>query len=526
MIWLARLGVQPRPFTALVRTYLTLDLRGQHYGSATGAKAGELVAPLVWVVGQFLMVSVLLCCVLQARVPSDVYAMVNLSVTALMVFSAVLVEFREAAFDPLDVAVVGHRPITRRTWSAARFVALGLYCTIMTLALTIFPTIAGLGLHDVGVSWLVLYPWASATVGGAGASLAILLTLWAGRDQVMGIQQIAAWIQIVAIMALFYGGQLMLRNTPGYVEVFAAFPPEWVAWLPTTALGAAVAEARPGTLALASAGGLALAAVALGRLMTLWGEVAGGNGKERVGELPAPSTPFSFAPGRQRSGANRRQGGIGALVTRMLWRTPELQSRLVANLGMPLATTLLGLATLQYGPPTATDPVMLVLPLATIVLLASAAPAMLHHLTFGHPPGASWRLQQHWSHAEQVAVWKALASRAFAPFWLGHFVLTLVAWQDALQAVLHAAAGWLIVDLVGRWAAPRVLKRPIHSRPPIRGAGFGTIMVEIALGGALATPLATLWAAAARDVGFSLLYVAGLAVTVWLLDTTQSARSR
>ena len=54
------LGVEPRAFLALVRAFILMDLRGQHYAAATASRAMYMLSPLFIVVGQLLTASALL----------------------------------------------------------------------------------------------------------------------------------------------------------------------------------------------------------------------------------------------------------------------------------------------------------------------------------------------------------------------------------------------------------------------------------------------------------------------------------
>jgi len=492
---LQRLGVQPRPFKALLRTFVTMDLRGQFYAQATNAKPGELISPLFWVVGQLLTVSVLLCAVLQGRVEAWFYATSNLSVTALFMFSAIVVEFQEAAYDPADVQVVGHRPVTARTWSSARILNLGLYVALIGVALTLFPTLMGLGLRDTGPSWLVLYPWASAIVAVGTASGALLLYAVSGIGAPgENLRRVAAWVQIVAILGLFYGGQLMLRNASGGLELFAANPPAWIHQLPTAFLANDVASG--GWLFLA-AGTLISGAMAYGALLGLrraWTRVARvAPAQSQVEVKPGAADAMLSGTASGSIFPSRHEGAIFWLTFTMLSRDGELKSRNLPALAMAASAAILGPLIGQYADPMAGHSTDAVLPIATMVLLVTAIPTLLNNLSFSRDHEAVWRLRPRWGAKAARAVQTAVHARIFVPLLLAHGVLLFAMWRDPIGAIAYTVIAFLILDLVMRLVSRTLLGSPILRRPAARGATVGSISTVAAGVSALASVLGGVW---------------------------------
>jgi hypothetical protein len=466
---LAAAGVQPRPFLALLRTYLTLDLRGQFYGEATNVAAGELVSPLYWVVGQFLTVSLLLSAVLQARVDAGFYAFAHLSVAALLVFSAVVVEFHEAAFDPADLEVVGHRPVTARTWSLARLTNLGLYVGLMTAALTLFPTFMGAALRDTGPAWLVVYPLASAAATTSAAAVALLLyTSTSFGAALGGVRRLAAWVQIVAILVLFYGGQLMLRDASGDLEVLAYAPPAWVRWLPTWWLGQGVGTA-PDRVLLGLIAAAGLGGVALLRLSAAWASVTRVRPAQPVIEHRSERLVGPWVALAARS---RREAAVLALALKAMARDGELRTRQLTTLALPATTVAIGLVTGEYGDPRGGLAPASTLPVVTSVLLAAAVPQALHQLTVSRDHRASWWLSRGWGPAERAGARKAVLAWVVAPLWLAHALLLVWLWGP-VSAAWAAGFGWLLAELAGRLGARSLLARPILREPPRLGGSHG-----------------------------------------------------
>src|SRR4051812_43625265 len=154
---LGRLGISVRPFRALLRAYILMDFRSQQFGRATASKPKDLITPLFWVIGQYLLLSVIACAVLFARVEAFFFAMVNLGVSMLVIGTSLIVEFNEVVLDAEDLNVIGHQPVPLRTYSAARMTNLLGYVLLMTVALNLFPAIIGLGLRETGWAYLPAY---------------------------------------------------------------------------------------------------------------------------------------------------------------------------------------------------------------------------------------------------------------------------------------------------------------------------------------------------------------------------------
>ncbi len=192
-----------RAFKALTWAFACIGFRAQHYASATGVKAGELVPPFFWVVGQHLTTSLLLCLTLFARTDAWFFAFANLSAAIVLTFSTLIVELDEIVFNREDAKVIGHRPVSLRVYALARGANLVGYVGLIFLALTIMPAIVGLGLADTNWTFLPAYLLASATSITATASLVVIAHGLLHRFDLRRVQTGLAWVQILAILALF-----------------------------------------------------------------------------------------------------------------------------------------------------------------------------------------------------------------------------------------------------------------------------------------------------------------------------------
>ncbi|HKQ99323.1 MAG TPA: hypothetical protein VJT09_01545, partial [Pyrinomonadaceae bacterium] len=306
-------GVRVRPFRALLRAYVLMDFRSQQFGRATASKPKDLITPLFWVVGQYLLLSVLACAVLFARVDAFFFALVNLGVSMLIIGTSLIVEFNEVVLDPEDLNVVGHQPIPPRTYSAARLTNLLGYVLLITVSLNLFPAIIGLGLRDTGWTYLPAYT-AAAFLGNlavVGALLLIYTSLMSERPG-EGVREVLAWTQTILIMIAFYGGQAVLRDSQDRLEMAAYNLPGWVMYLPPAWLAYFV-----DSTSIASAGTKwwILGAGVLVNVV-LWWLVLG-----RISAAYARMQPAGAAWRRATLTALGRPGRLGGALTHLLARS-------------------------------------------------------------------------------------------------------------------------------------------------------------------------------------------------------------
>ena len=472
-------STRDRPLGALLKALVTMDLRGQHYGRATGVRAGALVSPLLWVLAQFLTASCLLSAFLFARVHVEFFAFAGLATSMMLVFSAIVVEFHEVVLDPRDREILGHRPIPPRTYALARMGNLLFYVALMSVALTIFPAILGAALRDAGPGYLPAYLYASFLLNLFTAAVVVLFyTLFARSGAFEGAKTVLAWTQILLIMVLFYGAQMMLRKATGDFELFAARPPQWFGTLPPMWLASFVSGRFGWWFAVAATAVVAATcALAVARLSHAYAAVHSGGA--RTVTLPVP--------------VRKRRLGPAALAFRltrtMMRRDADLKMRTWPSLGMGVAAVGLGLFSGQWTDPMRVTGATSILPLAVIPLLASAVPIAIHNLAYSRDHRAAWLL-----HAAPLAsparfrdgVRSAVLYTFFLPVMALFFLVLCWTWGDPLHALAHVGIGWLVIEGVARISFVVALPGHPFSRPLSRGATMGGIGVVSAfvVGGA------------------------------------------
>jgi hypothetical protein len=537
---LAGLDIQPRPFRAFLWALITMDLRSFHYGKSTGVGANATFSPLFWVVGQFLTASLLLSMFLFARVDVYFFALAGLSSAALCLVSAVVVEFNEAALDPRDRSVIGHRPLTPRTYAAARMGNFLFYVALLGLALTVFPAVIGAFLRDAGPAYLFAYGWASLLAVLTSASLVILLLTTVGADASLeSAQSVLAWTQIGLILVVFYGAQLVIRKGTSGVALFAADPPDWIVWLPPhwLARGVEVAASEGlslrllGWAGLATLGVLTLLFLAIFQLSRAYTNLNTAGSAWRRVHLPRPTVAGSVGGGwLTRLFTRGRAEAVGFWLTRTHFaRDAELKMRSYPLFVMAIAGVFLAIATDNCTDPFRVHANTSVLPIAVIALLASAVPPVVQNVSFTRDPGAAWLLESAplLDTARLVAgVRKALAVGLFYPA-LGLLFLSLAwAWQDPLGAGLHTLVAWLVVEGALRWSMAEVLRGYPFREEMIRGATMGSVALASGLVTGAAATLGIAHFFAAQSGAAMAVYVAGLASIVLGLDAWSARRVR
>jgi hypothetical protein len=535
--WLGRtLGVDPRTTAALLKSFVLMDLRGQFYAKATATKPRHIISPLFIVVGQCLTASAVSSLVLFMRVDVFFYAFIGLSLSMLVIATTVLVEFHEVVLNPDDLEILAHRPISPRTYTAARFGNLLFYVGLMYLALNIFPLLLGGALRDSG-PWYVPAYLAASLFGNLVAVCAVIWVLsFAGRSQRLEQwKEVLAWTQIVAAFIAVYGAQLMFRGNRHALELWAAFPPDWIAYLPSTWLARFVAQTArsPSAQSLAvgtalAAGSLAVCAATVYRLSRLyqamqpqaWNVRHISMAPGRLGTLSGPLSKWLLPVREER---------IGYWLGRVsLARDGSLRMRCLWPLNMVVAVVVLGVLTEQFANPMiAGEASLVMLPILSVYLVALSVPSIVYNLAFSEQCEASWLLRS--SPLERpldvaCGMCKAVQLWIITPLCLTLGAVMGVAWGDLLAAALHAALAWALcwpMALASLWL---VLPDLPLSLPAARGGTLGPIVLPMALLSAVTAILGALHYELAAYSWFYVITIVACLAASPLLNRLASSR--
>lgn len=521
---LIKVGIDPRGFVALLRALILMDLREQHWAQATATKPHHSLSPLFLVVGQCVMASILLCALLFARVDVFFFALANLSLSLLLLGAAMLVEFGEIALNPLDRDVIGHLPVTPRTYAAARLANLLFYFALIYVALNVCPTIVGAGLRDAGWAFAPAYLAVSL-----GANLLLLGAIIVGLSfidatRLSFLKFVLSWSQIVAVLVVVYGGQLVLRDGTSALQVWAAFPPEWIACFPVTWLARLVERAAldPSPALLGPVAGVCILGLAAGAV-TMWRVERLCRRTYRAGLEAAVGRELPLAQLGGLSGWGSRWLSRGAeeragfwLAISFLRRDGGLATRCLFAFSFAVVPAVVGILAGQFGNPLReSDPAQTVLPLLAFFALPLAAPALVYNLTYCRDSAGGWLLRA----APVARPWAVTRGACLAVLvWVATPLCVLLGvtaglvWRDPLSAVLHAGLAWGLT-----WAALRLSPRLLppmlpFSLPPARGAALRLPPPAVAIVGMALSTLAAAHALWGRSAWYWFVVFAGLAV--------------
>lgn len=520
---LRRLDVQPRPYRALLSALIQMDLRSVHYGRSTGVKPDEPLPPLFWVTGQLLLVSFLSCGFLFGRVDARAFALCGLAVAALSTFSAIVVGFDEVALDPKDAPILGPRPLTARTYAAARITNLGCYVALIGAALTLCPALSGAFLRDAGPAWLPTYVVASVAVCVASAALALLTILFFARrgHRLSGAKAALAWMQIAIFLAVVYGGQLVVRGGKTELAEWAASPPSAITQTPLDVLARAVAWSAwqgPSLETLGVLGGALALALGLTYLALLWltkayAELASGPlQRAKIAKSPRAGT----VTGALSSALLGRRRALGLWwITTHFRRDPGLRLRTWPMLSLAFAAALMGVLSERGADPFVVRDAHSVVPLLALGLIAAALPQLALALRIGEDPSASWILRS----APLSEPGKFMGGvRLGLMIWTVYPALILIgvgfawSWGSVSHALLAIAPAWLLSEATAQWSLVRVLRGLPFEIAAARGGALQPAAIPSALATGVAGGVAALQFYAAPNLAVYGALVAVLAL--------------
>jgi hypothetical protein len=497
---LERVGVDLVQHEALLTAFLLLDLRSQHYEKATGAKPREMMSPLFWVAGQCLLAGAGIAALLFVRVDAFTFALGALIVSMLICGSAVIVEFNELVLAPIDLEVLGHRPLSGTTYASARLINLLAYVLLITTALNIFPAILGAWLHDSNWRFIPAYAAAAliANLLVVGVVIVAFVSL-SSRGPWEPVRDTLAWVQICIVVIFGYGIQMAFRDSRYTIETFALNLPDWVrqtppGWLALVSESFAAGEPRLDLLfaSVVLCGGVWV--LATRSLADAWTRLR--PERERRDAVISVSTrpgmlASAFAHAITRPGAERVSFW---LCSTMLRRDAELRMRNLPLAGSVFGLMAVGAFTGQLPDPFVSRGSSVMLSIACIILPAMSIPTLLHNFQFSAHHASAWLLDVAPGTARGSArgamsegIRLAVMWRLLLPVFLLMFAAFWWLWGDPIHALLHAAAGWLLADVTSRLTLSSVITAPPLSRSLARGESLGRIgMISAVVSGAVA----------------------------------------
>jgi hypothetical protein len=519
--------IDPRGWTALTKALILMDLRSQHYAAATASKPTQDISPLFLVVGQCLAMSASASLFLFARTDVWFFAFANLTLALLVLPATFLVEFQEVVLNPDHLEVLGHRPLTPRTYAASRLANLLFYFVLMYLALNLQPLIVGTGLRDAGPWYFPAYLLASLTGSlVVTAAVVLLLSIRGASAQIETAKALLAWAQIIALAIVFFGGQLALKDQTHAVLMWGAFPPAWVQYLPSSWLAQFVERAAIGAAPWTEALILALAGV--GAVALMLGRLAWLNRRMHPVTREHHDRPMAaHRLGCLRHGAvgwltrsPEERAGFWMCLT-MFRRDPDLLMRGAYSFGLAVAVTAIGLCIDQFpNPCVEREPARIALPILAVYLVALAVPALVYNLTFCRDHGGGW-LWFTSPLARPSGLSRGALQATMVVFIVPACVLlgivAALRWGDPVAAALHAVLAGFLAYLAALASIWLVIPALPFSLPPRHGSALGLPPLPVLAISATAGLIGTLHLLFADQSAFWVaLAIAGVPVVFWL----------
>ncbi len=260
-------GIDYDQWRALVRASLTIDLRTSLFvrgprGQAAGATAAVLGQVAFYgVTGLFIS--------LGLWISQDLFlgGVFVITYVMFMIGTAALMDHNAAIASPDDYLVLGSRPVTSRTFFAARLTNILAYTSGMTTLFALLPITAFF------IRWGILVGLASIVAIYAASLFTALLMIaiyaWLlGVAGAVRLKRLLSYVQFV-FSFLVYGGYFVIINYLTETAVAAIrlpktwpvllMPPAWFASLLETAAGRlSVREVAPALAAVGAVAGIAL----------------------------------------------------------------------------------------------------------------------------------------------------------------------------------------------------------------------------------------------------------------------------
>jgi ABC-2 type transport system permease protein len=263
---LARHDVDARQLATLVGVYLKQDLRGGRAFMQFNAR--EYVrsnVALLALLGMYVFTGFLMgMMVFFTDIDALHFSIIIHTFTLLIVALAILAESGNVIFNESEADILGHLPISSRTYFAAKVLNLFLFTSLLATAANLFPAI--FGAWSVGANFLFLPAHALSSLLDALLATALIVTSYGLLMRLVGRERfdsIIAYSQIVLVLVFMFGFQILprvmdinfMQLARGFRWYYLLFPPAWFAGMTLVLMG----KLHLYALALAGAGLTALA---------------------------------------------------------------------------------------------------------------------------------------------------------------------------------------------------------------------------------------------------------------------------
>lgn len=506
-----------------------MDFRNQAFGQVTRTSATDIFSPLYWVTGQNLLISCFVSGILFARVESFAFALVCLSVSMVVCMTSIIVEFNEVILSPDDVLVLGHQPVSYKTYSVARLANLFLYVSYLILTMNVVPMILGAGMRETNGWFLLLYPLAAVVGSFLVTGLLILLYVAFFTSPSSKVQETLAWTQAVLMLITGYGGQAVLRDKRDQLEMAIYNLPEWIQWTPPGLLAkfAVSGNDSPAEILWWIMGAAAVLTLGIWYLVYLTLAKA-------YAQLPSTTSNLGPAelPPLRTAGQLVGAGFDAKIVSQnpdertaywfcktMLRRDHNFRMRIWPTFGITIAFIGIGLFTGELVDPLASRGKSVGITLTALYSLVLPLPAIFYTMRFSKDHQSGWILSVapiRDSAAFARGMEKAIVLYVMCPFLLIVGIVFSVAWQDMLSVSLHLLAAALVILISAFVSTGLVFRQVPFSQPLGRGEMLGPIAPLLSVVGSIAMTLGGLHYLASERLEWFCGYLLLLAVVTWV----------
>ena len=276
---LKRHGIDARQLRTLLGVYLKQDLRGGKAFMQFGAR--EYVRSnlaLLAIVGMYLLFGLMLgTVVFTADLDVFHYSVFVLTFTVFIVALAVVSESGNVIFNETEADVLGHLPISPRTYFAAKVVNLFLFTLVLAAPANLFPAIAGVWAIDSNFFFIAAHALSASLVALFATAIVVtsygLLMRHVSKER---FDNIITYSQVTMVLLFMFGFQILPRILgtdkisfePGFHWYYLLYPPAWFSGVTLLLIGSfepsSFALALLAILSLITLGGVALRKVAAG----------------------------------------------------------------------------------------------------------------------------------------------------------------------------------------------------------------------------------------------------------------------
>jgi hypothetical protein len=276
---LKRHGIDARQLRTLLVVYLKQDLRGGKAFMQFGAR--EYIRSnlaLLAIVGMYLFFGFILgTIVFTADLDVFHYSVFVLTFTVFIVALAIVSESGNVIFNETEADVLGHLPISPRTYFAAKVLNLFLFTLVLAASANLFPAIAGVWASGSSTLFVLAHALSASLVALFATAIVVtsygLLMRYASKER---FDNIITYSQVTLVLFFMFGFQILPRVlgmdnisfAPGFHWYYLLYPPAWFSGITLLLIGSfdlsSFALAALAILSLVAVGAVALRKVANG----------------------------------------------------------------------------------------------------------------------------------------------------------------------------------------------------------------------------------------------------------------------